>query len=150
MRRLALALAAAGVLAAAPATALAATPPLTGSFAYEDQFTVEPGDAASCSFPIALGDLPRALPVPRRDLEHHAHSRSHCSRSTVLCWHDPASSRGSEPARSSGGLDQACPGVAAAWPRLQPGRVRARAIRSSTPSAVQATVRIQFVRTRRA
>ena len=25
-----------------------------GSFAYEDQFTVEPGDAASCSFPIAF------------------------------------------------------------------------------------------------
>ena len=54
MRRLALALAAAGVLAAAPATALGATTPLTGSFAYEDQFTVEPGDAASCSFPIAF------------------------------------------------------------------------------------------------
>ena len=54
MRRLALALAAAGVLAAAPATALAATPPLTGSFAFEDQFTVQPGDTAGCSFPIAF------------------------------------------------------------------------------------------------
>jgi hypothetical protein len=40
--------------AASPATALAATPPLTGSFAYEDQFTVQPGDPASCSFPIAF------------------------------------------------------------------------------------------------
>jgi hypothetical protein len=39
MRRLALALAAGGVLAAWPATALAAAP-LTGSFAGEDQFTV--------------------------------------------------------------------------------------------------------------
>jgi len=42
MRRLALALAAGSMLAASPATALAATPPLTGSFAYEDQFTVQP------------------------------------------------------------------------------------------------------------
>jgi hypothetical protein len=54
MRRLALALAAGLILAAAPATALAATPPLTGSFAFEDQFTVQPGDTASCSFPIAF------------------------------------------------------------------------------------------------
>jgi hypothetical protein len=55
MRRLALALAAGGVLATSPATALAATPPLTGSFAFEDQFTVQPGgDPASCSFPIAF------------------------------------------------------------------------------------------------
>ena len=45
MRRLALALAVGGVLAASPATALAATPPLTGSFAFEDQFTVQPGGA---------------------------------------------------------------------------------------------------------
>jgi hypothetical protein len=54
MRRLALALVVGGMIAAAPATALAATPPLTGSFSYEDQFTVEPGDTASCSFPIAF------------------------------------------------------------------------------------------------
>src|SRR5262249_17222180 len=54
MRRLTLALAAAGVLAASPATALAATPPFTGSFAGEDQFIVQPGDTASCSFPIAV------------------------------------------------------------------------------------------------
>jgi hypothetical protein len=54
MRRLALALAVGGVLAASPATALAATTPLTGSFAFEDQFTVQPGDPASCSFPVAF------------------------------------------------------------------------------------------------
>jgi hypothetical protein len=54
MRRLVLALAAGGVLAASPAAALAATPPLTGSFAFEDQFTVQPGDTASCSFPVAV------------------------------------------------------------------------------------------------
>ena len=55
MRRLALALAAAGVLASAPATALAATPPLTGSFAFEDQFTVQPGDTAGCSASTPTG-----------------------------------------------------------------------------------------------
>jgi hypothetical protein len=54
MRTIALVLAAAAVLAASPATALAATPPVTGSFSFEDQFTVEPGDTASCSFPVAF------------------------------------------------------------------------------------------------
>jgi hypothetical protein len=54
MRRLALALVVGGMIAASPAAALAATPPLTGSFSYEDQFTVEPGDPASCSFPVAF------------------------------------------------------------------------------------------------
>ena len=55
MRRLALALAAGGVLAASPATALAATPPLTGSFAFEDQFTVQPGVHRELHlFPIAI------------------------------------------------------------------------------------------------
>jgi hypothetical protein len=54
MRRLVLALAAGAMLAAAPAAALAATPPLTGSFSFDDQFTVEPGDTASCSFPVAF------------------------------------------------------------------------------------------------
>jgi len=42
------------MLAASPAAALAATPPLTGSFSFEDQFIVQPGDAASCSFPISI------------------------------------------------------------------------------------------------
>lgn len=50
--RLPVALALGGLLTVLPATARAATPPLTGSFAFEDQFTVEPGDTASCSFPI--------------------------------------------------------------------------------------------------
>jgi len=54
MRRLALALVAGGMIAAWPAAALAATPPLTGSFSYEDQFTVQPGDPASCAFPVAF------------------------------------------------------------------------------------------------
>ena len=54
MRRLALAHAAGGVLGASPATALAATPPLTGSFAFEDQFTVQPGDTAIGEFCAAL------------------------------------------------------------------------------------------------
>jgi hypothetical protein len=54
MRRLALAFALGGVLAVSPAIALAATPPLTGSFTFEDQFTVQPGDIASCSFPVEV------------------------------------------------------------------------------------------------
>jgi hypothetical protein len=51
---MALALAAGGMLAASAATALAATPPTVGGFAFEDQFTVQPGDTASCSFPISF------------------------------------------------------------------------------------------------
>jgi len=62
MRRLALA--AGTVLAVSPATALAATPPLTGSFACEDQSVVQPGDTASCSFPAAF-DL-HAYDIPER------------------------------------------------------------------------------------
>src|SRR5215469_9869021 len=54
VRRLALALIAGGVLAASPGIALAATPPLTGNFSFEDQFIVEPGDTASCAFPISF------------------------------------------------------------------------------------------------
>jgi hypothetical protein len=54
MRRLAFTLVAGAMLAASPTTALAATPPLTGSFSFEDQFTVQPGDTASCSFPVAF------------------------------------------------------------------------------------------------
>src|SRR5215469_5605559 len=54
MRRLAITLVAGAMLAASPAAALAATPPLTGSLSFEDQFIVQPGDAASCSFPISI------------------------------------------------------------------------------------------------
>lgn len=54
MRRLVLAAIAGGVVTALPGAALAATPPLIGSFRFEDQFTVQPGDTASCSFPIAV------------------------------------------------------------------------------------------------
>src|SRR5215469_7141837 len=54
MRRLAIIFVAGAMLAASPATALAATPPLTGSFSFEDQFIVQPGDTASCSFPISI------------------------------------------------------------------------------------------------
>jgi len=54
MRRLALILIVGGLLAASSGAALAATPPLTGSFSFEDQFIVQPGDTASCSFPVAV------------------------------------------------------------------------------------------------
>jgi hypothetical protein len=54
MRRPAPVRAAGGVLAVSPAAALAATPPLTGSFAFEDQLPVQPGHPASCSFPVAV------------------------------------------------------------------------------------------------
>src|SRR5215831_9705221 len=54
MRRPAPVRAAGGVLAVSPAAALAATPPLTGSLAVEDQLPVQPGHPASCSFPVAV------------------------------------------------------------------------------------------------
>jgi hypothetical protein len=43
------------VLALSGGVALGATPPPQhGSFAFEDQFTTQPGDPASCSFPMAV------------------------------------------------------------------------------------------------
>jgi hypothetical protein len=53
MRRLAVTLVGA-TLALSSAGALAATPPDTGSFTIDDHFVVQPGDPASCSFPITI------------------------------------------------------------------------------------------------
>jgi hypothetical protein len=55
MRRLAVTLIAAGALAVWSASAaFAASPPDTGTFTFTDHFVVQPGDPASCSFPITV------------------------------------------------------------------------------------------------
>jgi hypothetical protein len=56
MRGLALTAITAGLLALSEPAALAGTSPLTGSFSFEDQFVVQPGDPASCAFPVS-GDM---------------------------------------------------------------------------------------------
>jgi hypothetical protein len=54
MRRLAVTLIAAAMLAVCSASALAAGAPDTGSFTFTDHFVAQPGDPASCSFPITF------------------------------------------------------------------------------------------------
>jgi hypothetical protein len=54
MQRLALISIAGAALALAAPTAQGATPPHTGSYTIDEHFIVQPGDTASCAFPISI------------------------------------------------------------------------------------------------
>jgi hypothetical protein len=54
MRKLALVVAVGALLAASTAAVADATAPQIGTFSFEETFTVQPGDIASCTFPVTI------------------------------------------------------------------------------------------------